>query len=116
MTFKDQVRWSRKCGGYLFVFATSLFGLFFLVAKPEQPDPLSLGIGYLGGLALLGTFVFFVFGGLARPMHRSFYLQSRESKLMWGSATVRQRFTQSWDAVFWRHWLHIDPNGNDPDA
>lgn len=116
MTFKDQVRWSRKWGVVGFVLAATLFGIFLSLVDRTDPEPLHMVIFYAGSLALMVSFVLFVFGGIARPVQRWIYLQSRENRLMLARVTVRQRVTQFWDAQFWRWWFHIDAAGNDRDA
>lgn len=116
MTFSDQVRWSRKWGLVGFALTAALFLVFATLVDRSDPALLHRLLFYAGTLALACSFALFAFGGVARPVQRWIYLQSRETKLMLGSVTVRERFTTYWDRQFWRWWFHIDAAGNDRDA
>ncbi len=116
MRFKEQVRWSLKWGACLSVLAGALIALMFLIGEPGKPDLLPMTVGYLGGTALFCSIVLLAFGVVGRSAHRWIYLQSNASLLAYPRITVRQRFTEYWDAGFWRWWLHIDSSGNDRDA
>ena len=116
MRFSDQVRWSRKWGIVGFALAAALFGVFAIVVDRSDPAPLDRVLYFAGTLNLACSFVLFAFGGIARPVQRWIYLQSRETRLMLSRVTMRQRFTRHWDAAFWRWWFHINDAGNDLDA
>jgi hypothetical protein len=116
MRFKDQVWWCSRSGAVLLLIAGVLIGFVMIVVDENNPDPAFLPVGILGGVALSGAWILLAFGVVMRSAHRWLYLQSRESLLLWPRVTIRQRFTQGWDAVFWKWWLHIDEVGNDPDA
>jgi hypothetical protein len=116
MTFSDQVRWSRKWGAAGLALTAALFLLFAVVVDRSDTALLHRLIFYAGNLTLACSFALFAFGGIARPVQRWIYLQSRETKFILGRVTMRQRFSTYWDRQFWSWWFHIDAAGNDRDA
>lgn len=115
MTFREQVRWSGKTGLMLLLLAGPIIGWFAMTGE-RNPDLVLLTVGLLAAAALAGSIILLAFGVMIRSAHRWMYFRMSASMLPYGGGTVRERFSEGFDAPLWRWWLHIDARGKDRDA
>jgi hypothetical protein len=106
MTFRQQVGWARKYGALLFAFAGALWGLDFLLAAEGQVLlAKNLAVPLLAVLFIAS--VLFVFGGVMRPIQKSFYHYALEGSEVYRLSLGSNFLTQRW---FW-----LDSQGRDLD-
>jgi hypothetical protein len=107
MTFKDQVRWSRKWGAILLLLSCGVLGLLVVLRESMDRDALMVWSNVVT-LTMGGAFVLLVFGGLGRPLQKRIYHRSFEA-----SEHYRARLAAN-PLIRWFWWL--DNEGRDRDA
>ena len=107
MSFRDQVRWSRKWGAISLLLGVFLLGVMYLFQANGRND-VGLFLSYLGIALLMIGAILLVFGGLGRPWDRIMY-----QKLFLQSDGLRNRYIRNPIA---RLWVWVDKNGKDRDA
>jgi hypothetical protein len=107
MTFKDQVRWSRKWGATLLLLGLLIFGALYILHTNGRNDLAFYWANFCTAIVGLAV-VLLLFGGLLRPMQKNFYHYALE-------ANHRTRTMVAANPIArWLWWL--DSEGRDRDA
>jgi SNF family Na+-dependent transporter len=107
MTFKDQVRWSRKWGAVLLILSAVVLGLLAILRDTVDHNALILWSNVVT-LCLFVAVVLLVFGGVGRPLQKKIYHSVFEASEHYRTRLAANPLTR------WFWWL--DSEGRDRDA
>jgi hypothetical protein len=107
MTFKDQVRWSRKWGAIMLLLGLLTFGGLYLLHINGRND-LALYWANFCTVTIGLAVVLLLFGGLLRPMQKKFYHYALEANDRTRTMIAVNPITR------WLWWLDVE--GRDRDA